>query len=276
MHTARVVALSSLAMLGACKTSEVVLASPDLASTVLDMATPATADGVACLGTRCAPGMWCCQTGDYYTCASPDDPLCTSMYSFACDGPEDCAAGELCAASSPALDPPAPPYQTRCLPAASDPGTGRACHDAADCTQGLSCQPAPYGFQQIITLLCAPPHRGYPGEVRCEPSSVGALCDVKDAAQRVCCPFDTSWICAEPGVCAAPRYIACDEASDCGDGQDCCVAYDFSGGEITSASCAPAGYCPSSKACIEQSDCGPGTVCTPLPNRPWMSTCQPM
>jgi hypothetical protein len=89
-------------------------------------------------GPCVAPDALCCSGSPGAACASVCSGQPGSLqYEFACDEPQDCAAGDYCVATRVA----GPGGGAQCQPPASACAGARICKDDCDCDAGISCQP---------------------------------------------------------------------------------------------------------------------------------------
>ena len=112
---------------------------------------------VVCGNVTCETG--CCTYGDANAecSADPVNECLTSKpglrgYYMACDGPEDCASGELCCISVGAIA----LGSTNCgPPSACEGGYAQqiACHSGGDCPAPMTCGPAWFADTFVPTLL---------------------------------------------------------------------------------------------------------------------------
>ncbi|MEM9068885.1 MAG: hypothetical protein AAGE52_10280 [Myxococcota bacterium] len=103
---------------------------------------PSIPPGPLCDGTLCTDGRRCCTTEpETRGCRAAMDPCTDAIGIEACDGPEDCEAGEACCIT----DGGGGTFVSACMAEGSCPGTGgdlpwRACKDDSDCS-GVTCCP---------------------------------------------------------------------------------------------------------------------------------------
>ena len=89
-------------------------------------------------GNQCCTKLNMAPTDD--TCQADSAGSCASGFvPETCDGPEDCATGQVCCVSQTAIS---------CVATSSCAQNNVVCHDASDCAPGYSCcVDKPLGFQ---------------------------------------------------------------------------------------------------------------------------------
>jgi hypothetical protein len=257
----------------------------------------------ACGEQSCDTASVCCSAsgGEHFQCMHGCGP---TEGPIECDGPEDCAAGEVCC-----HQPGAAGVRGACLagePSATDGGSAAppqcvtlpdgpeqrvACHHDGDCAAAVGmplCRAASgYPFLGYCTAEADDPTT--PGHddaqlVGCgdpDHDGIGASCMVNG---QVCCLSRESGdvaACADGDRCGFSELpVRCDGPEDCATGLACCHVpeqHDADGG-VSPAQTLCTDRCAELPAaltrCHADQDCGSeGQVCRPDPTSPWWGSC---
>jgi hypothetical protein len=174
----------------------------------------------------------CCIAEGGGRCGAISCAVDGSEVKLACDGPEDCADGEVCCGE--------PLAEHRCVAAAACKAK-RACHSNDDCDSASSvCVIATTGSADIA--YCVGPNPATPGDDRpemvlCVPSTTTCrtgCCIDKVSAVAQCSPK-----CS--GTSDTLNVLNCDGPEDCSQGQRCCQS--ASGDRSCGTSCSAVVCC---------------------------------